>query len=134
MSAWVSAVPAFGVDSLDGFAIGALMSGACALAITVPRHARARRAQAGRDGRTACGYRSRHRIGDPVPVLSRGDGATAVFPDAEVTFADAEAMFPDAEVAFPDAEIGDHELRSARRPEARRLARHRHRRSASAAA
>jgi len=39
MSTWVSAAPAIGTGSLDGFAFGALMTGACALAITGPRRA-----------------------------------------------------------------------------------------------
>src|SRR5579864_4205070 len=51
MSAWVSAAPVIGTGSLDGFAIGALMSGACALAITAPR--RARRPSAARGGAQA---------------------------------------------------------------------------------
>jgi hypothetical protein len=48
MSAWASASPVIGTGSLDGIAIGSLMSGACALAITAPR--RARRPSAARGG------------------------------------------------------------------------------------
>jgi hypothetical protein len=51
MSAWASAAPVIGTGSLDGFAIGALMSRACALAITAPR--RARRLSAVRGGAQA---------------------------------------------------------------------------------
>ena len=98
MSTWVDGTSVIGTGSLDGFAIGALMSAACVLAITALRRARARRARvardggvlaaeafgagmervaqpeelgahsaAGREGRGAGGYRSRHRLGDPIP-------------------------------------------------------------------
>jgi hypothetical protein len=50
MSTWVGMAPVIGSSSLDGFAIGALMSGACALAITAPRRAQARQAPTARDG------------------------------------------------------------------------------------
>lgn len=60
MSAWASAAPAIGTGSLDGFAIGALMSGACALAITAPR--RARRPSAVRGGAQAAGLFGRARL------------------------------------------------------------------------
>ena len=53
MSTWVSAAPVIGAGSLDGFAIGALMTGACALAITAPRHTRGRKAPSARDGALA---------------------------------------------------------------------------------
>lgn len=43
----VGAAPVIGFGSLDGFAIGALVSGACALAITSPRRTRGRAAAAG---------------------------------------------------------------------------------------
>ncbi len=91
MSTWVGMAPVIGNSSLDGFAIGALMSGACALAITAPRRTRARqavgtggagaerlarpdelgvlgpgRSAVGREGRSG-GYRSRHRVGDLLP-------------------------------------------------------------------
>jgi hypothetical protein len=44
MSAWLGVSPLIGAGSLDGFAIGALASGACFLAIAAPRRARRRRA------------------------------------------------------------------------------------------
>src|SRR5258708_11405514 len=56
MSTWVSAAPVIGTGSLDGFAFGALMTGACALAITGPR--RARRSSAARDGADRAAERS----------------------------------------------------------------------------
>src|SRR5258706_6317435 len=56
MSTWVSAAPVIGTGSLDGFAFGALMTGACALAITGPR--RARRSLAARDGAARAAERS----------------------------------------------------------------------------
>ena len=42
MNAWVGVAPVIGTGSLDGFAFGALMSGACVLAITAPGRARGR--------------------------------------------------------------------------------------------
>jgi hypothetical protein len=50
MSAWVGVAPLIGAGSLDGFAIGALASGACFLAITASRRARKRHALALSDG------------------------------------------------------------------------------------
>ena len=50
MSAWVGAAPLIGAGSLDGFAIGALASGACFLAITASRRGRKRRVIALSDG------------------------------------------------------------------------------------
>jgi hypothetical protein len=44
MSTWAGIAPLIGAGSLDGFAIGALASGACFMAITAPRRARKRRA------------------------------------------------------------------------------------------
>jgi len=70
MSTWVSAAPVIGTGSLDGFAFGALMTGACALAITGPR-------------RAPGGYQSRHRRGDPIPGPRRGAHPHVVFADAE---------------------------------------------------
>ncbi len=118
MSTWVGVTPWFGAGSLDGFAFGALMSGACLLAIAVPRRARKRQAAAARraalaaggpdwlcehvmaaeafgadaerlvrpegfddglaapsalGGKGVGGYRSRHRLGDPLPGVSGPD-------------------------------------------------------------
>lgn len=53
MSTWVSAAPIIGAGSLDGFAIGALMTGACALAVTAPRRTRGRKAPSARGGALA---------------------------------------------------------------------------------
>ena len=50
MSTWVGMAPVIGTGSLDGFAIGALMSGACVLAITAPRRVRSRQAGVARSG------------------------------------------------------------------------------------
>src|SRR5580700_7987011 len=50
MSAWVGVAPLIGAGSLDGFAIGALASGACFLAVTASRRARKRHALALSDG------------------------------------------------------------------------------------
>jgi hypothetical protein len=55
MSTWVGIAPLIGAGSLDGFAIGALASGACFMAITAPRRARKRQAAAAADGRPAAG-------------------------------------------------------------------------------
>ncbi len=46
MSTWVGLGPVIGPGSLDGFAIGVMMSGACFLAVTAPRRARRRQAAA----------------------------------------------------------------------------------------
>ena len=51
MNTLVGAAPLIGTGSLDGFAIGALVSGACFLAITSPRRTRRRRADVARAGR-----------------------------------------------------------------------------------
>ena len=56
MSTWVSAAPVIGTGSLDGFTVGTLMTGACALAIAGPR--RARRSSAARDGAARAAERS----------------------------------------------------------------------------
>jgi hypothetical protein len=53
MSTWVSAAPVIGAGSLDGFAIGALMTGACALAITAPRRTRGRKVPSARESALA---------------------------------------------------------------------------------
>jgi hypothetical protein len=59
MSTWVGMGPVIGPGSLDGFAIGVMMSGACFLAITVPRRARRRQAvAAGAAGMLAAGPRA----------------------------------------------------------------------------
>jgi hypothetical protein len=58
MSTWVGMAPVIGTSSLDGFAIGALMSGACALAITAPRRAQARQAPTARGGSARAAERS----------------------------------------------------------------------------
>ncbi len=50
MNTLVGAGPLIGTGSLDGFAIGALVSGACFLAITSPRRTRRRRADVARAG------------------------------------------------------------------------------------
>src|SRR5215467_1816137 len=117
MSAWVSAAPAIGTGSLDGFAAAALMSVVCAMAVRTgaagagvaaagaPARAVVGAAAGGRYGKAAAGHRSRHRRGDPNPGRALRDGVCPgiVFPDAEVAL-----------VAFA----------SPRRPEGRRLPRH----------
>src|SRR5258708_12530531 len=50
MSTWAGVAPAIGTGYLDGFAIGALMSGACVLGITAPRRAQARHVPRARAG------------------------------------------------------------------------------------
>src|SRR5260221_14619091 len=66
MSTWAGVAPAIGTGSLDGFAIGALMSGACVLGITAPRRAQARhvpRARAGAVGAERGGGLCEHVMG-----------------------------------------------------------------------
>src|SRR5260370_20067513 len=50
MSTWAGVGPASGTGSRDGFAIGALMSGACVLGITARRRAQARHVPRARAG------------------------------------------------------------------------------------
>jgi hypothetical protein len=88
----------------------------------------------GRDGRDAA-YRSRHRLGDPIPGRAAGGGESAgrtrrggAFPRsaspgwASRDHAQPDTPFPD--VASCDAAFPDGTFRSARRPEVRRLPRH----------
>ncbi len=173
---------------LDGFAVGAMMSGAFFLAVTAPRRARRRQAAAvgaggalavgprgwlskhasagrapraegsgaevlgrgtfgpgtfgadaervaqpdepgaedraggappsGRDGRIAGGYRSRHRLGDPVPGQTLPGGPTrdgASPGSAPRESARPSSAFPDS--AFPDSAFPDSALPGAARPE-----------------
>src|SRR5260221_10127417 len=72
MSTWVSAAPVIGTGSLDGFAFGALMTGACALAITGPR--RARRSSAARDGAARAAERSGWLCEHVMAVQGAGGG------------------------------------------------------------
>jgi hypothetical protein len=207
MSTWVDVAPVIGTGSLDGFAIGALMSGACvlavtatggararhapvardggALAVTATRRARARQAPvardggalaagafgadtepmarldeldaqgggrlaAGGDGTDAGGYRSRHRLGDPIPdgplwgtalldaAFPCGAPWDAAFPsgapwDAALPgCAPWDAAFPGEgprgaappDVTLPFEAFADWTSESVRQAEARRLPRH----------
>src|SRR5258708_36823769 len=58
MSTWVGMAAVIGNSALDGFAIGGLMSGACALAITAPRRTQARQAPMARDDSARAAERS----------------------------------------------------------------------------
>src|SRR5260370_32940790 len=79
MSTWVGMAPVIGNSSLDGFAIGALMSGACALAITAPRRTQARQAPMARDGRGRAaersGWRCEHVIAAEAVWAGKAAGA-----------------------------------------------------------
>lgn len=75
MSPWVSAAPVIGTGSLDGFAFGALMTGACALAITGPR--RARRSSAARDGAARAAERSGWLCEHVMTAEAAGSGLAA---------------------------------------------------------
>jgi hypothetical protein len=234
MSVWVGISPLIGAGSLEGFAVGATLSGALFLAITAPRLVRRRQAAAvgtrgvpasascvetsstqagafdaglcgveafgaeaermahrgaqdeaersaqpqpgaqddqprpgaqddqprpgaqddqpqpaaqddaswtlptGRDGRDGA-YRSRHRLGDPIPGPSAGDGAPvgrtrrggafqpsafqpSAFPGWASRDDQPDTPFPD--VAFSDVAFPDGTFKSSRRPEVRRLPRH----------
>jgi hypothetical protein len=80
MSTWVSAAPVIGAGSLDGFAIGALMTGACALAVTAPRRTRGRKAPSARDRAVAAeeaGWLCEH-------VMAAEAGASEVAAEAVV--------------------------------------------------
>jgi hypothetical protein len=111
MSTWVG----MGPGSLDGFAIGVMLSGAFFLALTAPRRARRRPAVAqGGAGVLTAGPRewlSRRpgHLGVPrisraprvseIPRLAGGSGAPEVFPAPEVSGArtfDADALEPGA--------------------------------------
>lgn len=191
MSVWVGISPLIGAGSLEGFAVGATLSGAFFLAITARRRVRRRRASAagargvpvsaisadtssaetaaldaglcsaeafvaeaervdqpqagpqgdaswtsptGRDGRSDA-YRSRHRLGDPVPGRAARDGSAAgrarrsgaFRPSASPGWASRDNAQPDTpfpDVAFSDVAFPDGTFRSSRRPEVRRLPRH----------
>lgn len=106
MSAWVSAAPAIGTGSIEGFAAAALMSVVCAMATTAPRRARR-------------------------PSAARGGAHPAVqsaFPDRtlpRIGFSDGRP-WRDARsgIVFPDVELAPALMASPRRPKARRLPRH----------
>jgi hypothetical protein len=187
MSTWVGISPVIGAGSLEGFAVGATVTGAFLLAITAPRRLRRRSAaaagtrsapgrasspeaeafdagsfgvgsfgvgagagsfdagwfgaeveraaqsqpgaqedvgwtpptrRADRDDR-AVAYRSRHRLGDPIP-----DGAlpgAASRDDAQPDTPFPDVALPD--VAFPDVAFPGGVFRPSRRPAAR-LPRH----------
>jgi len=205
MNLWVGISPVIGAGRLDGFAVGATVSGAFFLAITAPRHARRRqgaaagtrgvpvsasgaepggldpglcsvealRAEAERvvqsqpavqddqpqpaaqddAGRTsppgqhgrAVAYRSRHRLGDPIPGHAAPGGASVghtrrggasvghtrrsgAFPPSALpgwtSRDDAQPDPPFSGVASSDVAFPHGTFRAARRPEVRRLPRH----------
>ena len=84
----------------------------------------------GREGRSAGGYRSRHRRGDPISVCARRDGLSPGRVSLQSAFPLVGLSggrwwrngYPD--VVFPDAELTGSTLAGRRRPEARRLPRH----------
>jgi hypothetical protein len=82
------------------------------------------RPAAGWGGRVG-GYRSRHRLGDPIPGSAPWDD---VSPDAGYQGGAFPGWGPargaQPELMFPDDEFSDYTFRSARRPEVRRLPRH----------
>jgi hypothetical protein len=72
MSTWVGMGPVIGPGSLDGFAIGVMMSGACFLAVTAPRRARRRQAvAAGTAGMLTAGPREWLSRRPRMPRISR---------------------------------------------------------------
>jgi hypothetical protein len=150
MSAWVSAAPAIGTGSLDGFAAATLMSVVCAMAVTAPR--RSRRPTPARGGAHASernGWLCEHvmaaeaaravpvghRRGDPIPGRAPGDRVSlgcvaeqSAFPDSmlpRIGFSDGRP-WRDARsgIVFPDVELAPALIASLRRPKARRLPRH----------
>lgn len=86
MSTWVGVAPVIGAGSLDGFAVGALMSGACFLAITAPRRTRKRQvAVAGDSGTRASRRRERlHRRVMAAGAFDHGPAWAARPGDARV--------------------------------------------------
>ena len=91
-------------------------------------------APTGRDGRAAA-YRSRHRLGDPIPGRVAHGGASADRTRRSIAFPhstfpgwasrdDAQLGSPFPDAAPCDAAFPDGTFRSARRPEVRRLPRH----------
>jgi hypothetical protein len=92
MSTWVSAAPVIGASSLDGFAVGALMTGACALAVTAPRRTRGRKARSARDRGLAAeeaGWLCEHvmaaeTVGAEVPAEAAVAGGPPAFAAAPV--------------------------------------------------
>src|SRR5260221_375124 len=118
MSTWAGVAPAIGTGSLDGFAIGALMSGACVLGITAPRRVQARAAP-----RARAGAGGAERSGGPGARARAGGGAGA---------GGAGGAFPawgslrgaDPGVTFPDKALADRAFESPKRREVRRLPQH----------
>jgi hypothetical protein len=79
MSTWVGMGPVIGPGSLDGFAIGVMMSGVCFLAVMAPRRARRRQAVAGgTEGMLTGGPREWLSRRPRVPRISRASRVSGI--------------------------------------------------------
>ncbi len=79
MSTWVGMGPVIGPGSLDGFAIGVMMSGVCFLAVMAPRRARRRQAvAAGTAGMLTGGPREWLSRRPRVPRISRAPRVSGI--------------------------------------------------------
>ena len=100
MSTWVGMGPVIGPGSLDGFAVGVMMSGAVFLAVTTPRRARRRQAvAAGTAGMMAAGPREWLSRRARAPRLSGTSGTSGLSGTAGVPGArpfDAGVLEPGA--------------------------------------
>jgi len=94
-------VPAVGAGSLDGFALGALMSGTCILMLTSPRRGRRRGLAAAASGRALAAARERHQPAMPEPAGPEPAVPDAVLPRAAGPEAVPGAVLPHA--AGPEA-------------------------------
>jgi hypothetical protein len=99
MSTWVGIAPLIGTGSLDGFAIGALASGACFMAVTAPRRARKRRAAA---------------AGHSALISARSDWLCEHVVAAEAFPADEERLVPPEDPGVPDLGLTSPARRDAR--------------------
>jgi len=126
MSLWVGISPLIGAGSLEGFAVGATVSGAFFLAITAPRRLRRRRAAvAGPCGVPACGVPASARSAAPGALGAESCHVEAFGAGAGAAAGQAGQV---GQVGQPEpgAYRSRHRLtfRSSRRPAARRLPRH----------
>jgi hypothetical protein len=133
MSTWVGISPVIGAGSLDGFAIGAMMSGTFFLAITAPRRAQRRQLAAARaGGALATGPRAwlrEHLTAAPATrtVTSPDEAAGSESPSPVVPAQDASGP-DDEQVTQPDGPVvGDDAPKTSRDGKAAGGYRSRHR-------
>jgi hypothetical protein len=108
MSTWVGISPVIGAGSLDGFAIGAMMSGTFFLAITAPRRAQRRQLAAARaGGALATGPRAwlREHLTAATRAATSPDAATVSELPCPVVPAQDASGPDDEQVTQPDGPV-----------------------------